>query len=78
MDVTRYGQVAQCSHIDRRSYLRTSQADSIGGSIIATVARVHSVNVGAVREFEYKGRPAKTLSGNRAPPVVSQLEVCKS
>jgi MOSC domain-containing protein YiiM len=27
---------------------------------MATVARVVSVNVGAVREFEYKGRPAKS------------------
>ena len=27
---------------------------------MATVARVVSVNVGAVREFEYKGRPANS------------------
>jgi MOSC domain-containing protein YiiM len=34
-------------------------------------ARVLSVNVGAVREFEYNGRPAK--SGIWKPPVAGRI-----
>jgi len=38
------------------------------------MARVLSVNVGRVREFDYSGRPAKRPFGNRRLPVVSRPE----
>lgn len=38
------------------------------------LGRVLSLNVGAVREFEYSRRPARVPSGNHSPPVRSSLE----
>ena len=41
----------------------------------ATAGKVLSVNVGTVREFEYRVALLRALSGNHLPPVESQPEV---